>query len=164
MPRIFGYLCGANFILILATAGLGFFDPADSADRHVLLAVITLLLACLIQVLAFTYLTVTGKIVVQAVHLGRLDAAAIEQSKALKRRLTRTLASMVVIVVLVTATGAAAWRSGNPHTFHLPATFLFLAIYVAIFMREYNLLSENAQLVERTLTDYARTKAQPASA
>jgi len=48
-------------------------SAASARDRHILLAVFSLLLSCFIQVLVFTYLTITGKVIAQAVHLARLD-------------------------------------------------------------------------------------------
>jgi hypothetical protein len=162
MLRLFGYLAAANLVLVLATAALGFFDPAATADRHVLIAVVTLLITSFVQVLAFTYLTVTGKVIAQAVHLGRLDHSALDVAKGLKRSLTRTLAALVLAIVVVTASGAAAWRSGDPHTYHLPATLVFVGAMVWALGREFGLIAANAQLMDRTLAVYMDRKSKTA--
>jgi hypothetical protein len=158
MPRIFGCLGAANLILLVSTALAGFLDPAPAADRHVLLAVFTLLLTCLVQVLAFTYLIVTGKVLAQAVHLGRLDTAAVNRAKELKRFATRTLACVVVGAVIVTATGAAAWRGGDPHLYHLPASIAFVGVLAWGLFRQYDLVCRNARLLEQTLASYSARK------
>jgi len=154
MPRIFSGLVAGNLVLVVAAAALGFVDPAPTPDRHVLLAVVALLFTCLIQVLAFTYLIVTGKVITQAVHLGRLDAGLLAQAKDLKRRLLRTLGLLVLAVVIVTATGAAAWRSGDPRTYHLPATLFFLTAHVWACVRQWEVVAHNARLLQATLDAY----------
>ncbi len=160
MPPVFRYLSASILLLLLITAGLGFFDPAATPDRHVLLAVLTLLLSCGVQVLAFTYLTVTGKVIAQAIHLGGLDLAALDEAKAIKRSLARTLGALVLMMVAATASGAAAWRSGDPHTYHLSAAFLLLAAHAWALFREYGLIARNALLLDRTLRDYEQRKRQ----
>lgn len=162
MSRVFASLAAANLILFLCSAVLGFFAPADSPDRHVLLAVLSLLLACAVQVLSFTYLTVTFKVLTQAVHLGKLQPEMLEPAKDIRRRFSRSIGFLLVLIVAVVATGAAAWRSGSARLFHLPAVSIFLVGWVFTHAREWTLISRNAALLDQTLTRYAvETKQTP---
>jgi len=73
MPHVFASLAVANLALFALSAAFALSSAASARDRHILLAVFSLLLSCFIQVLVFTYLTITGKVIAQAVHLARLD-------------------------------------------------------------------------------------------
>lgn len=161
MPRVFASLAAANLILFIGAAALGYLDPSPLPDRHVLLAVMALLLACLVQVLSFTYLTVTGKVIGQAVHLGGLSMGAVEQVKAIKKRFSRRLGATMLILVATTATGAVAWRSGDPHSYHAPTVLFMVCVWIFLQMQQYSLVAENAGLVERTLAEYRAAKPAP---
>lgn len=158
MPRIFACLCIGNLIVLVGTCALAFVPLDTPPDRHVLLAVFTLLVSCLTQVIVFTYFTVTGKLIRQAVHLGALDPRPFHDAQRLKRSVARQLAVLVGAIVLVTATGAVQWQAGDFFLFHfMAATFVLLA-YVFVSYREYLLVVENAALLERTLLAYRRRK------
>lgn len=156
MPRIFASLAVANLLLFLGAAALAYLDPAPLPDRHVLLAVLSLLLTCLVQVLAFTYLTVTGKVLTQAVYFRRLGTTAVEAAKSIKKRFARCLGLVALLMVLTTATGAAAWRDGNSTSFHLPSLLVFAAGWLLVQVREFGLIVENSRLLERTLAEYGQ--------
>ena len=147
--------------MLLGAAALGLVWPGDMANRHILLAVFALLLSCLIQVVVLTYLTVTGKVIIQAVHLGSLSAAPIEEAKRLKRSVTRLLGLLVTVIVLVTGTGARYWRTGNSEGFldgglHAVAAGLAVAVHFYVFYRDLTLIAQNVAVVERTLAAYSR--------
>ncbi len=154
MPYIFLSLACGQLIVLLATGALGMVAAETAADRHVLLAVFSLLLSCLIQVIMFTYLTVTGKMVAQAVHLAKLDLHPIRTSQHLKRSATRLLGCVIATVVLVTATGAYHLRSGAGGTVHFAVAGLLLLVHLFALYKEYGLILENRALVERTLELY----------
>lgn len=158
MPKVFASLAAANLILFIGAAALGYFDSAPRHDRHVLLAVMALLLACLVQVLTFTYLTVTGKVIGQAVHLGRLSIQAVDEVKAIKKRFARRLGAIMLILVVTTATGAVAWRSGDPHSYHAPTVLVMVCAWMFLQVQQYSLVAENAGLVDRTLAEYRAAK------
>lgn len=154
MPKVFACLAAANLILLIASGAVGLFGAQLGTDRHVLLAVLTLLFSCFVQVVTFTYLTVTGKMIGQAVHLARLDAGIIAKVKEYKRAVTRSLAVVFMAVVFVTATGAAGWRMGGATLWHQLGAIVVLAAHVWVFVREYEVIHQNARLVEQTLTEY----------
>jgi len=158
MPSIFACLAIANLLLLAASGAMGFFAPRWGVDRHVLLAVMSLLFGCFVQVVAFTYLTVTGKMVAQAVHLGGLDASILLTAKAYKRGVTRCLAVALGAVIFVTATGAVAWRMGGTTIWHNVAAGLALVVHLGAFWREYEIVFLNSLLVRRTLEEYEKVR------
>jgi len=149
-----------ELIVLTGTGALGLLHVDPRADRHILLAVFSLLLTCLIQVTAFTYLTVTGKTIAQAVHLAGLDASALAEVKEIKRYLARYLAALMFAVVVVTATGANLWRMGDGRWTHVAAAFVVVLAHVLVFSRQYGLIVRNAGLVERTLAEYTLRRAE----
>jgi cell division protein FtsL len=159
MPRVFLSLCAANLICFIGAAFSGVLVARFGQDRHILLAVFGLILSCAIQVLAFTYFTVSGKVIAQAVHLGRLDAGLVTRVKELKRSLTHLLAAVVASAVLLVATGGNAWRVGGSHWDHYAAAGLALVVHVLAWMRQYALITEHSRLFAETLSQYNARKA-----
>ncbi len=155
MPRIFASLAIAALALLVLTATIALTDDNSAPDRHILLAVGTLLLSCFIQVLGFTYLTVSGKVIAQAAHLANLDPACLMIAKKYKRSFTRLLALLVVSIVLSAATGGAAWRSHDARVAHIPAVMIAVLIHAWAYRAQHKVLSGNAGLVETTLRVYS---------
>ncbi len=155
MPRIFACLVTGQLIVLLAAAVFGLLRAQESVEQHIVLAVFALLLSCLIQVTAFTYLTITGKMIAQAVHLGPLSSDSIHEAAGLKRSMTRAVAAMVLTMVLVTATGAYQWREGGSLPFHFPAACLAFAVHVGAGSFQFTLVARNASLLRSVLTEYS---------
>ncbi|MHC4696368.1 MAG: hypothetical protein ACYTFA_06475 [Planctomycetota bacterium] len=154
MPRVFVGLAIGNVVVLLAAAATGR-TALDSTDaRHVLLALFSLLLSCLIQVALMTYLSVAGKIVAQALHLGHLDLAPLADVRRLKRTMTSLIAVVLAGVVFATATGAATWQTEEKSVLHMAAAAVLLAAHLWAFFREYKLVVEMASILERTLWAY----------
>jgi len=156
MTRVFTGLAVGNVLVLLATGALGLLHVSPAPDRHVLLAVFSLLLTVFVQVLAFTYFTVTGKIVGQAVHLAGHDAAAIVEVKRLKRSVTRYLLVMLLAVILVTVTGAVHWRTNELGTLHLICAGGGLPFAGLVLLREYALIVDNTALLADAVGTYER--------
>lgn len=154
MARVFACFVAGHLLVMLAVACLGLFQVGDNPNRHVALAVFLLLLTCLLQVLVFVYLNVTGKMIAQAVHLRQLDLTPVEEARRLKFRFTRIMATVIGATVLITATGAYQWREGLSLYYHFPSAFIFLAVHVASSYLEYVLICENRALVEEVLRRY----------
>lgn len=154
MPRIFASLAIAECILLAGTGVIGIFANSIGTGRHIVLAVFTLILSCLIQVLAFTYLTVTGKVIVQAVHLGDLSMEKIDQAKKLKRSWTLFLAIIIFLVVLVTASGSQWFHQGEWHLVHVVSAIALFVAHVVVFYLEYDVIFRNAILMSQTLESY----------
>lgn len=156
MPQVFACLAIANILLLTATGAMGLFAERFSTDRHVLLAVLTLLISCLIQVVAFTYLTVTGKMVGQAVHIARLEPEILTSVKTLKRKLTHALAVVFLSIVLVTASGASSWRSGAATLWHDLASGVSFFAHIGALWFQYEIVVANASLVSKALDAYSK--------
>ncbi len=158
MPRIFACLCIGNLIVLVGTGAIALAPLAPTPDLHVLLAVFTLLLSCLIQVIVLTYFTVTGKMIRQATHFGRLDLQALQRAQRLKRSVARHLAVLVAVILLATASGADHWYSDRQVPLHFMAVSLLLLTHLFVYFRQYALVVENAALVAHTLLAYRKRK------
>ncbi len=163
MPRIFASLAIAILTLFALTAAVALIDSGSAPDRHVLLAVASLLLSCFIQALGFTYLTVTGKVIAQAVHFASLDPACLASVKQYKRTFARQLALVAIGTILASATGGAALRSPDELAVHVPAAIIAAIIHVWVYGRQFHILRRNAHLVESTLEAYASWRTQQIS-
>jgi len=155
MPRTFASLAIATLTLFAIAAAVALIDSDSAPDRHVLLGIGALLLSCLVQVISFTYLTVTGKVIVQAAHLAKLDPACLARVKQYKRSFSRHLGLAVISAVLASASGGAAWRSHDALSVHIPAAVLAAIIHSWIYWRQHRILRCNADLVEATLKAYS---------
>lgn len=160
MPRLFSCLATGHLIVMVGVLALGMYAAEVAASRHVALAVFALLLSCFIQVLTFTYLTVTGKMIAQAVHLGGLGPEPIEEVKRLKRAMARQLALLFTTIVVVTATGANLWRVEGGGRWHLAAAAVVFVAHTFAYYREFALVCANSRLVARTLAAYDARKVE----
>jgi hypothetical protein len=160
MPKVFLSLAVSDLLLVVIQAILGLSSGVVAADVHVMLGVLTLLFTCFVQVLVFTYFTVTGKMMSQMVLLRRADTSAILRAKYLKTQVTRRLAALVLAAVFATATGAMQWRGYGPSRLHLAAAALATGAHAWILLRQYSLVVENASIFSAVLRDYS----QPPSA
>lgn len=156
MARVFSSLAVAQLIMFAATAAIGLFGSGRHTSRHMLLAVFALLLSCLTQVALFTYFTVTGKMVVQAVHLGRLERSPLAMVKSLKRSATYCLALTFFSVLAVVITGATSLRSTGSGAVHLLVAGIAVAVHCVVFYRELGLILKNAALLGATLGAFER--------
>jgi uncharacterized membrane protein YjgN (DUF898 family) len=117
------------------------------------LGIIVLLLTCLTQVIAFSYLTVSGKMIAQAVHLSGLSREVLREHKRLKQLLTRYLALTLVSILVVTAGGAVRWRAveREPDWLHPTVAVLALLLQCLVSFRQFDLISRNSRLLAGTL-------------
>lgn len=159
MPRVFGCLAFANILLLTASGALGLFAGHWTVERHVLLAVLTLLFSCFVQVVTFTYLTVTGKMAGQAVHLAKMDASILFTIKRFKRGMTRCLAAVFLSIVFVTASGASGWRTGGVSLWHDVAAGIAFVVHAVVLWFEFEIVVANAHLVESTMIGYQKARA-----
>jgi len=154
MPRIVVCLAIAELILLVLTAALGVGASTLSTDRHILMALFALVLSCGIQVVIFTYFTITGKMIAQALHLGELELSPLASVKSFKKSITRLLGLVVLGNIVATATGAAQWTAGGRTTWHFAAACGLVLIHGYTFYREVALVSENARLMDGVMSDY----------
>ncbi|MBI4717433.1 MAG: hypothetical protein HY763_06490 [Planctomycetes bacterium] len=158
MPRTFLCLVSGNLIVVVGAGVLGFLAPDLGRERHIALAMFALLVSCLIQVVTFTYFSVGGKMLAQALHLGHLELTPLMEAKDLKRSAMRSLAVVFAAVVIVTATGAAHWRSSSSANLHLAAAGAAILAHLAAWYRQYALIVRHSELLALTLTAYAAAR------
>lgn len=158
MPRIFASLAFAELLLMAMAGGLGLAHLDPEAERHTLLAVLALLLGCLIQVVAVTYLSVSGKMVAQASHFGGLGLDPVHRFARLKKRLMRWLAVASVLLVALAATGGYHWRTRGMATGHLLIACSALAGHLLAYAKQYVVLTEASCMLEGVLDAYRRVR------
>lgn len=162
MPGVFVGLGAGNVLLAAGTTMLGWLAPAVAESYHVVAAVITLIFTCLVQVLAFTYLTVTFKLMAQAVHVGKMSMELLEHAKSLKQRLTRCLAVVVAGVVVTTASGAHSWSTGTGGGWpHLACGLTFPVLLIAVLVVEFGVIGANSALCAGVMKEYAQRSRKP---
>jgi hypothetical protein len=158
VTRVFAGLAVGQLVVFVLTGALGFAHADPEADRHVLAGVFSLLLSCLTQTVVFTYFTVTGKMIAQALHLAHLDLAPLLEVKRLKRNVTRLLACAVVGMVLVTVTGAMHWRTETHTAEHTGTACGVFVLHAWVFYMQYRWIARNAAILEETLHAYTAWK------
>ncbi len=158
MPRIFACLVIADAILFGGVVLLGLFANPDSADRHIILAVLALLLSALIQVLSFMYLAVGGRVARQAAHQAGLSTDVVTRTNAKKRRMTPLLGLTIVSLIGVVATGASSWRGTTSSWYHPIAVGILIFLHAWVWFREFNLIAHFSLDLESTLDDHAAKK------
>lgn len=154
MARIFIYLSVANIILLFGVMMIGWLGWKPAPERHIILAVLTLLLSSFMQVLTFTYFNVTGKVVTQALHLSSADLSPIFQQKRIKYTFMWLLAILVGSYLFSVATGATGWRTRNVGYEHLLAAGVSIVAHCFVLMREYSLIVDNTAIVKEVLRTY----------
>jgi|GEM_PF-2030310 len=162
MPRVFVCLAIATSLVLLMTAALGIVRGSMPVDVHVLLAVFALLVSCLVQVVVLMYVSVTGKAVAQAVHLGKFDLAPLEAIRRTKRSVVHTVALVVFSIVFVVATGAIHWQSGEWRLLHDVAAGLVIVLHGVAFVRQFELIIDHKATVTTIMNAYAeRSEVSP---
>lgn len=154
MARTFIYLAIGNFLVLIATGATGLLHEVVGTQRHVVLAVFTLLVSCLVQVLVMTYFSVTGRVVSQAIHLANLDPAPLKTIARCKRTVTHRIFLLLGAVVFVTAAGAARWRSGAPSQLHLLSAGAVLLVHWIVLSRQYRAIVTTQGVSEIVLSAY----------
>ena len=157
MPRVFSCLAIGLLLVVFGSVALGLGASHFGPDRHVALALFTLVLSCGVQATAFIYLAVVGRMIAQAVHLGGFDTAPIHEAKRLKANWTRWMAIVVVSIVFVTATGAVRWRGGAVGL-HQLAVLCFVVVHMYVLYWQYLVIVREATLVARALEAYTERK------
>lgn len=147
-------LAVSELILLIGTGVLGWMGEQGFRDRHILLAVLGTVLSCLIQAVVFTYFTATGKMMGQAIHLGRLSDDEFREIRTIKQCAARSVALVLVALLASAATGARVWRNGDWRTVHLVFAATVVIAHSIAYSRQLLLIHRNAQLVGRVMNAY----------
>jgi hypothetical protein len=161
MPTVFAWMAVANVLILIGTATLGLLADTLHAERHILLAVFTLVITALVQTVFFMYFAVTGKLMGQAVGLSDLGDAPLAQSRELKRRATRRLGVVMGAALATGITGAARWHGAADHDdsyLHILTASLAVGAICAAFYQEYRLTVLNHRLLSSVLSEYTRRR------
>lgn len=158
MPRVFACLVISDTILFGGAGILGLLADPETADRHVILAVLALLLSALIQVLSFMYLAVGGRVARQAAHQAHLGGDMVSRTNAKKRRMTPLIALVIVSLVGVVATGATSWRGASSSWYHMTAVAGLILLHAWVWFREYDLIRQFSLDLELILREHEARK------
>ncbi len=162
MARAFLFLALGLMCSFIGVAAVGLWLHGGIGDRHVLLAVFALIFDCFVLVITFTYFTVTGKMMAQAIHLGKLDYAPMNDVRTLKRSVTRCLGLAFLSVIFTTATGAAHWNRADQQTMHLLAVSVLFTIHCGVLYRLYMLIESNDALSVKVFAAYRKVRSDMA--
>ncbi|MGB0716566.1 MAG: hypothetical protein ACPGXK_11840 [Phycisphaerae bacterium] len=155
MSKIYLVLAGTNLGFIILSATLGLLSKEEyQVELHVLIAVFTALTSCLVQIVAFMYFSITGKLISQAVLIGKLSHDPIHQSKVYRRTATRWVGILITSLIPVVATGANRWGGGADNSVHLLLVCIMLAVHILVFTKQFPLIGMNHKLMEATMKDY----------
>ena len=161
MSKLYLILAGTNLGFILLSATLGLLAREQyQVELHVLVAVFTALGSCLLQIIAFMYFSITGKLISQAMLIGKLDDAPIAQSKKYRKAATRWLGVLIASLIPVIATGANRWGGGNSQTIHFLLACITFGAHILVFTKQFPLIGLNHQLLESTMESYRERRPQ----
>ena len=159
MDRIFVSLAISSLIVLSASAALGLMvQDSTFYAAHFGLSLFSVILTALIHVIVFTYFTVTGKMIVQAVSTGHLDDEPLQRVRDYKLRVTRCLGSSVAAILLVMAFGALSDGDSSWHLWHFAAAMLMLGVNAGAFYIEYGLIVLNRIMMGDVLERYNALK------
>ena len=156
MPRVFAWIAIGSGLLLCGTAALGLLADGDTLKvQHVVLAVLSLLWICFIHAGVLTYSTVTGKLIQQALSLGKLEMApTMALVKGFKKRVIQLIGLSVLANVVTIATGAWILEKTAQGRWHLMVALPTVAINVWVFFTYYSLIRQNSRLLAETMEEY----------
>lgn len=159
MARVVFVCAGAsNLVVLLAVAGVGLVAEEDAIELHILLAVFTLIVSCFVQTAVFTYLTVTGKAIHQAVALAKLGEGPLDEVSRIKRPMPALIATVMIPSVGAVITGALTFRADESLVIHpILATLVILTHSFALY-REFDLVARTGELMQRSMAAYSESK------
>ncbi len=170
MARVFAWVAVSEALLLCGAVALGLLAYDDvTRIQHVALAVFALLWVCLIHAGVFTYFTVTGKLIRQALALGASGwpvagargsdrPTTMTRVKAFKKRVTQLLGLSFATVVATVATGGWSLGSDTPGRWHFVAATPMVAVHLWVFFAYFNLITANARLLDETMEEYHRVR------
>lgn len=155
MGRFLASLVLADAVLLVATGVLGFLVQDERFyPEHFILALFSLILTLLIHALVFTYFSVTGRMISQAVFIGHLDRTPLQRVRSHKRRVLCWVAIGFLSTVPVVAFGALAAREHAWHLWHLLTAGLALILNLLAFYIEYDCVARQSILMRDVLERY----------
>ncbi len=163
MVRIFPSLAISALMVLSGTAVLGLMvDDRHLYAEHFSLSLFGVIITLLIHVVVFTYFTVTGKMIGQAVMIGHLDREPLQRVRRYKLRITRCLVLSFATIVVVVAFGALADRDRAWHLWHLVSAAVMLCVNAGAFYVEYGLMVLNGRMTTAVIEEYNAVKTDQA--
>ncbi len=163
MTRILVSLVIADLLLLVGASALGLCVERERFfAQHFILALFGMLTTVFTHVVAFTYFAGTGKMISQAVSIGRLDRWPMEKATEYKSRVTRSVGIAAVAIVAAGAFGAITMRNPAWHWWHFTAAAGAIMVNGWAFRVEYRCIRLNARLMDAVFEAYNATRNVPA--
>lgn len=155
MDRVFAGMAVGILLVLSGALVLGLLvDGSSYFVPHFALGLLGSLLATLLHVVTFTYFTVTGKAIRQAVALASLDAGKLEQVRRHKKIISRCVAFAFLPIVATVALGAMTVGSTEAATYHLASGALTLLINAWVMTIEFEHIRQNCRLLDVVMGEY----------
>ncbi len=155
MRRVFIGLASGVLLVLGAAFCVGLFvDGPGRFVQHFALGLLGCLLATLVHVVVFTYFTVTGKAIRQAVALADLQPSALREVRSHKKVIGGCVVIGFLPLVLTVALGAQALRdpaAANLHT--AAAAFAIAGNAIAMFV-QLRRIGRNDVLLSQVMAQY----------
>jgi hypothetical protein len=171
LTRIFTTLASFAILMLLVTLVLGLYvgdlhqrhtqSISDVAMVHRLFGIATALVVVLVNSIVMTYFIGTSRWCREVVETYQLDTKLIVRSTLLKRRAFPWASAAMLVVIGISALGAAAdpatQRAGTGHwvTPHLIAAMAGLAFIAWAFFRQGQRIAEHHQVITEILAQVA---------
>jgi hypothetical protein len=155
MLRVFKSLAVGDAIVLAGALFTGWIADSDRLiNLHIALSVFASLLTALIHAAAFTYFTATGKMIRQAVFIGKLDIHYSEEVARLKTSIARSVGWAMLVLLINIALGATVWRQPHHHWWHLASAGATIMVTAYAFLHQANLIAVNAGLMDVVMNEY----------
>lgn len=157
MPRVFASLAIGDLIVLSGAIVIGFAVEGDRFyAQHFGLAIFATLLTVFIHAVVVTYFAAGGRMISQAVFIGRLDRAPLERLRSGKSRAVRCVALGVTGLLPAVAGGAAAARDAGWAWFHFASALTAIMTNAAAFFHQFQAIAEQSRLMNDVLLEYER--------
>ncbi len=161
MSRILASLAVADLVLWVGSGVLGFLVHDDGGyARHFILALFTSLLTVFIHAVALTYFSASGRMISQAVFIGHLAGATLDQVRVNKGRVVRWIGVGVSAVVVNVAFGALTARDSTWHVFHVFTSVMGMFANAAAFWVIFGAVCDQSNLMRGVFSQYQDRRTQ----
>jgi hypothetical protein len=165
-------MAGFTGIFMLATFALGFIcegranvrgdEPLTTVQRmftlHLLGGLASTLLSLMLHSLVFTYFIGTGRWVQEVLNAYRLPSSIWEEARRLKMRALPFILGSISLMIATATMGAASDRGLLNHNVHLMTAVLAVMVNFWSYLREYQLVAANNQIIARVMQEVTRMR------
>lgn len=153
-PVFVGFAAGILLVQSAALATGPFVQGASGYMTHFALGLFGTMLAAAVHCAVFTYFTVIGKSIRQAVALAKLDDDPLPMFRSLKAGVTRSVVVGLLPNIAAVALGAIVSSRPQHAPWHLAGAVLAVSGNAVAFAWQWRLLAAADGLLGRTMARY----------